>query len=88
MKKRMGERLEELEKVEKGIERGSATLRKGRPDKTMLINAQIEIAKLTCEIAKKKDELAPKRDLIQTDKPKPPKKGRGVYQVSRRVRNG
>ena len=79
---------EDLEKVEKGIEQGSAVLRKGRVDKGILIDVQITIAKLTREIAKKKDELAPKRDLLLDDKPKPPKKGRGVYHTARMIRNG
>ena len=79
---------EDFEKVEKGIDEGSAVLRKGRVDKGILIDAQIKIAELTRKIAKKKDELAPKRDLLLTDKPKPPKKGRGVYQTARMIRNG
>ena len=80
--------IEEIEKVEKGIDEGSVALRKGRVDKGSLIDVQIKLAKLTRKIAEKKDELAPKRDLLLDGKPKPPKKGRGVYQVSKRVRNG
>jgi len=82
------ETIEDFEKVEKGIDEGSVLLRKGRPDKTMLINVQIHVARLTREITKKKDKLAPKRDLLLGDKPKPPKKGRGVYQITRMIRNG
>ncbi len=77
--------IENFEEVEKGIEKGSVALRKGRPDKTMLITLQIKIAKLTSEIAKKKDELAPTKDLLLDDKPKPPKKGRGVYRTLNRT---
>lgn len=75
------ETIKELEKVEKGVDEGSVALRKGSSDKTILINAQIEIAKLTSLIAEKKDKLAPKKDLLLDDKPKPPKKGRKVYRA-------
>jgi len=77
--------MEELEEIEKGISDYSTELREGHPDKTTLINAQIEIASVTREIAQKKDELAPRRDLLLDDKPKPPKRGRGVYQTVRRA---
>ena len=80
--------IEELEKVEKGIDKGLTSLRKGKVVKTALINNLIKIARLTREIAEKKDELAPKRDLLLDDKPKPPKKGRGVYHTTRMIRNG
>ena len=75
------ETIEELEEVEKGIGEGSVALRKEGIDKGTLINIQIKLAKLTRKIAKKKDELAPKRDLLLTDKPKPPKKGKGIYRT-------
>ncbi len=77
-----------LEYFEKQIEEASTTLRKGRVDKTILINAQIEVAKLTRVIAKRKELFAPKRDLLLDDKPKPPKKDRGVYHAAGRMRNG
>ena len=80
--------IEELEEVEKGIDEGSAALRKRGVDEGILINTQIEIAKLTRKIAQKKDELAPKKDLLLDDRPKPPKKDREVYHTARRVRNG
>ena len=80
--------IEDFEEFEKGIKEGSAVLRKGRIDKRKLINLQTYLAKLTRRIADMKDELAPKRDLLLDDKPKPPKKGRGPYQVSRRAMNG
>jgi hypothetical protein len=82
------ETIEDFEKFEKGIDEGLVALRKRRVDKTILIKAQIYLAKLTRKIAKEKDKLALKRDLLLDYKPKPPKKGRGVYQVSRRIRNG
>ena len=81
------ETMEELGKIEKQLEEYLVVLKKERPDKTTLINAQMTIAKLTRIIAKKKNKLAPKKDLLLDDKPKPPKKGRGVYQVSRKIRN-
>ena len=77
-----------LEEAEKKIYEGSAALRKRCIDKTPLVNAQIQIAKLLRRIAEEKNELAPKRDLLLTDKPKPPKKGKGVYRTLQRVRNG
>ncbi len=79
--------IEEIGNVEKAIDEGSVALREEK-DKDVRINAQIEIAWLTYKIAEKKDQLASKKDLLLTDKPKPPKKGRGVYQTARRVRNG
>ena len=75
--------VEDLDEIERGIDKGSAALRKGRVDKSVLIDAQIEVAKLTSRIAKRKDELAPKRDLLLDGKPKPPKKERGVYRTLR-----
>ena len=75
------ETVEDFEKVEEGIVKGSAALRKGSVDKCILIGVQIEIATLTRKIAGKKDELAPKRDLLLTDKPKSPKKGKGIYRT-------
>ena len=80
--------VQELENFEKRLDRYSTTLREGQIDKSIMINAQIKVAKLMGLIARKKDKLASKRDLLLDDKPKPPKKGRGTYQVSRRVRNG
>ncbi len=76
--------IEEAENVEKGIEGSLAALRKERVDKGVLIDAQIKVAKLTREIAEKKDELASKRDLLLDDKPRPPKKGGGMYQEFRK----
>ena len=77
---------EGFEEIEKGIDRGSAALRKGRVSKDILIDAQMKIAKLTREIAKRKDKLAPKRDLLLDGKPKPPKKGGKVYRTMTAIR--
>ena len=77
--------IEDLEEAEMLLEKGSVVLRKGRIDRDILIYAQVCLAKLTREIAKKKDQLAPKKDLLLDDKPKPPKRGRGVYQTVRRT---
>ncbi len=79
------ETIEDFEKVEKEIDEGSAALRKEK-DRDVRITAQIEIASLTREIAKRKDELAPERDLLLDNKPKPPKKGRGTYNILSRTR--
>ena len=75
--------IEEFEKVENGMDGGSAALRKEK-DKDVRITAQIEVAMLTREISKKKNELAPKRDLLLDDKTTPPKKGGGMYQAFRK----
>ncbi len=76
--------IEELEKVEKCIDEGSAALRKKHVDKRELIEVQIKIARLTSIIAQKKNGLASKRDLLLTEKPpKPSKRGRGVHQEFR-----
>ena len=82
------ETMEALENVEKQTEKYSDALRKKHVDKRMLANDFIAVAKTLRIIAEKKDELASKKDLLLDDKPKPPKKGRGIYQASRRVRNG
>jgi len=82
------ETLEELEKVERDIDNGLARLKKKHVDRRELIDVHIKIAKLTRKIAKKKDEITTKRDLLLDDKPKPPKKGRGVYRTARMIRNG
>ncbi len=79
--------VEDFEGFEEGIAKGSVALRREK-DRDVRIDAQIEIAKLTRAIAERKDELAPKKDLLLDDKPKPPKKGRGIYHTARRVRNG
>ena len=81
------ETIEVLERVEKGIDEGSVALRKEK-DRDVRIKAQIEIARLTRAIAKKKDELAPNKDLLLDEKPKPPRRGGGVYRTLGRVRNG
>ena len=79
------ETIEELKKVERRFEQESVVLRKKHTGKGELIDAQIEIAKLISTIAERKDELAPKRNLLLTDKPKPPKKGKGVYRIFKRT---
>jgi len=82
------ENIEDLEKVEKQTEKYLGALRKKHVSRIMLTDDLIAVAKLTRWIAKKKDELTPKRDLLLDDKPKIPKKGMGIYQVSRRLRKG
>ncbi len=79
------ETTEDFDKVEKGIDKGSVALRKEK-DRDVRISAQIELAKLTRKIAERKNELAPKKDLLLDDKPKPPKKGNGVYRALRKCR--
>ena len=76
-----------LEIAEEGIAKGSVALRKEK-DKGVRITTQIKIARLTRKIAEKKDKLAPKRDLLLDDKPKPPKRDKGIYRVLGRIRNG
>ncbi len=79
--------IEEVERIEKTIIEASTLLRKGCVDKTVLVNAQLQVAQVLKKLAEKKTELAPKRDLLLPDRIKPPKKG-GIYSTIRRIKNG
>ena len=76
--------IEDYERIENEIDKGCTALRRKKEDADRLIYAQIRVAELTREIAEKKDKLAPKRDLLLDDKPRPPKKGGGMYQEFRK----
>ena len=78
------ETIEDLKKFEEMFEEFLSTLKEGYHDKKIIIDVQTKVAKWTSRIAKKKDNLIPERDLLLTDKPKPPKKGNGVYQTLKR----
>ncbi len=78
------ETMEEVERIESQIEEFSAASREKHADEGTLADVQMQAARVIGAIAKKKNEFAPKKDLLLDDKPKPPKKGRGIYQTVRR----
>jgi vesicle coat complex subunit len=78
--------LEQFNRMETSLREGYGALRAKRPGKNELAAIRLTFFKLMAAVAKKRDSLAPSRDIMLTDIPKPPNKGRGgMFQTTRRA---
>jgi len=77
-----------LELIEKNFDRNHKEWGKILGEWRTMPSSDLFLAKLRNSIAKKRDQLAQDKGILLTDKPKPPKPKKGIYQSARVIRNG
>jgi len=80
------ESTEHLAEFEQKLEEGFRKLKRSRKQENA--EAGLEVAKLRMMAAKRRIELASDIGILLSEKPKPPKSGKGIYRAIRVMTNG